>query len=372
MLRHIKRIIGIALFSQGLLYASQSVSLPPVGTCTHLSGAVDGMGKEVSYSFRTADTTGIEVGLLSEQSGQKVSLYRVENGSRLPVAWEKSDAPEFPVGVAQLAQVDSVAPGEYALVVDGSAGEYVCTLGAISPKAGAAQTLLPASPSQSKTAAAPPSETDIFSSPSNISNKKKDDKGLALIWWIVIGLGCAFLLIVVVVVCICVCRRKPNVQLPQVPTTVADPMELESRASAGEDDISPLETAPKFETQEQYAAVKNEALLPNADTADYIIDVSGLPGGKRESFYLSCRKLANASPLTIGRAESSDIRLNDKKVSLHHCELFMKGNKLMLIDKGSKNGTRINKHHIAAHTSIALQRNDAVTVGQVTLTFIKK
>ncbi len=49
---------------------------------------------------------------------------------------------------------------------------------------------------------------------------------------------------------------------------------------------------------------------------------------------------------TIGRSDSNDICVLDKKSSRAHCKLVLEGKSMTLIDLGSTNGVRVNNTFI--------------------------
>lgn len=66
--------------------------------------------------------------------------------------------------------------------------------------------------------------------------------------------------------------------------------------------------------------------------------------------------------ITVGRAPSSDIYLDDRYVyaSKHHGIIFYDGNQLMYTDRSS-NGTIINNHRVK-HRTVLIQRGDIILV----------
>ncbi|HZB79306.1 MAG TPA: FHA domain-containing protein [Actinomycetota bacterium] len=69
--------------------------------------------------------------------------------------------------------------------------------------------------------------------------------------------------------------------------------------------------------------------------------------------------------LTIGRAEACGLRLDDTYVSQMHARIFSKGERYVVEDLGSTNGTYLNRHRISSPTE--LQRGDQVKVGKTVL-----
>ena len=67
----------------------------------------------------------------------------------------------------------------------------------------------------------------------------------------------------------------------------------------------------------------------------------------------------------IGRSPEADFRIPTPDVSRRHCELVIEGNKLIVHDVGSSNGTYVNGKSIEEAT---LKPGDRLTVGPVTFT----
>jgi len=67
-----------------------------------------------------------------------------------------------------------------------------------------------------------------------------------------------------------------------------------------------------------------------------------------------------AGTLKIGRAEDSDLIIASTRVSRHHCEIANEESRLILRDKGSANGTFVNRRKIQEQM---LQPGDQVQVG---------
>jgi predicted component of type VI protein secretion system len=71
-------------------------------------------------------------------------------------------------------------------------------------------------------------------------------------------------------------------------------------------------------------------------------------------------------PLTIGREEGNQLRLNDERVSRYHAKVQLDGDDLILTDLESTNGTRVNGHVVQIRR---LRIGDRVTVGRSVLLF---
>lgn len=108
----------------------------------------------------------------------------------------------------------------------------------------------------------------------------------------------------------------------------------------------------------------------------YAIDDSGLYDCAAESQRHSLVDLSDASrtvyaiskPVTtIGRLESSDIRINDAVISRLHALLQMDDEGLTIEDHGSKNGVLVNKGRIEQTT---LKHGDIVSLGEHLLRYV--
>lgn len=66
------------------------------------------------------------------------------------------------------------------------------------------------------------------------------------------------------------------------------------------------------------------------------------------------------TPVTVGRGEGATVRIDDPNCSRQHIKLYVKGNKLVLEDLGSKNGTYVNAAKV---TRIQLALLDKISIG---------
>lgn len=66
----------------------------------------------------------------------------------------------------------------------------------------------------------------------------------------------------------------------------------------------------------------------------------------------------------IGRAGDCDLRLQDRSVSAHHCEIQRGPGGVFVRDLGSSNGTRINERRIR---TASMREGDQITIGRVQL-----
>jgi predicted component of type VI protein secretion system len=72
------------------------------------------------------------------------------------------------------------------------------------------------------------------------------------------------------------------------------------------------------------------------------------------------------TPVTIGREEDNDVRLNDERVSRFHAKVQDDGGHVILTDLQSTNGTRVNGHPVQVHV---LQLGDQIQIGRCLLIF---
>ncbi|MBM79839.1 MAG: FHA domain-containing protein [Planctomycetaceae bacterium] len=72
------------------------------------------------------------------------------------------------------------------------------------------------------------------------------------------------------------------------------------------------------------------------------------------------------TPFTIGREDDNSIQLNDERVSRFHTKVQEDGDRLILTDLDSTNGTRVNGHPVQMRV---LQIGDQVSIGRCLLVF---
>jgi hypothetical protein len=88
-----------------------------------------------------------------------------------------------------------------------------------------------------------------------------------------------------------------------------------------------------------------------------------MPGGERQEFPLG------RDPATIGRGRDCDLVVENVYVSRHHARIVRKGDRYVLIDEKSKNGTYVNGKRISApHT---LSPGDQIGIAGVLLEFVE-
>lgn len=71
-------------------------------------------------------------------------------------------------------------------------------------------------------------------------------------------------------------------------------------------------------------------------------------------------------PVTIGREDENDIRLNDERVSRYHAKIQVDDDHVILTDLESTNGTRVNGHPIQMHV---LDIGDQILIGRCLLVY---
>jgi hypothetical protein len=72
------------------------------------------------------------------------------------------------------------------------------------------------------------------------------------------------------------------------------------------------------------------------------------------------------TPVTIGREDDNAIRLNDERVSRFHAKIQEDGQRIILTDLDSTNGTRVNGHPVQLRI---LQPGDQISIGRCLLLF---
>jgi pSer/pThr/pTyr-binding forkhead associated (FHA) protein len=77
-------------------------------------------------------------------------------------------------------------------------------------------------------------------------------------------------------------------------------------------------------------------------------------------------QLQKGVSLTIGRRETNDVVIEDPAVSGHHAKIDSMGNRFVLIDLQSKNGSFVNEQLINSHW---LKHGDVITIGGHFLVF---
>ncbi|MFT4298134.1 MAG: FHA domain-containing protein [Aeromicrobium sp.] len=109
-------------------------------------------------------------------------------------------------------------------------------------------------------------------------------------------------------------------------------------------------------------------------SADDLATVERLPTGAAMLLVqrgpdAGARFLLDADEITVGRHPASDIFLDDISVSRRHATLRRQGDTFVVSDKGSLNGTYVNRDRI--ERDIALSGGDEVQFGKFRLLFFQ-
>ena len=67
--------------------------------------------------------------------------------------------------------------------------------------------------------------------------------------------------------------------------------------------------------------------------------------------------------ISVGRSGANDVQIHDKHVSRNHLVVWKKGNKYLLKDLGSGNGTFVNGHQVPYGATIEVKEGDAIVIG---------
>lgn len=72
---------------------------------------------------------------------------------------------------------------------------------------------------------------------------------------------------------------------------------------------------------------------------------------------------------TIGRLEDNQFCLSEPSVSSHHCEVWAKGDEIVVKDLGSTNGSFVNEKQIEAGKEVTVRPGQTLRLGQVELRY---
>ena len=89
---------------------------------------------------------------------------------------------------------------------------------------------------------------------------------------------------------------------------------------------------------------------------------------KLKSKILGDFQLPEGASLTIGRREDNDVVIEDPAVSGHHAKIESLGERFVLIDLQSKNGSFVNEQLVNSHW---LRNGDMINIGDHSLIFIE-
>jgi transcriptional regulator with GAF, ATPase, and Fis domain len=82
----------------------------------------------------------------------------------------------------------------------------------------------------------------------------------------------------------------------------------------------------------------------------------------------SADEVTLAAPVSIGRGDDNVLRLYDETASRHHAVLRLEGDRAVLEDLGSSNGTRVNGSPV--RRTVLLSHGDEIAVGDVRLRYV--
>lgn len=128
----------------------------------------------------------------------------------------------------------------------------------------------------------------------------------------------------------------------------------------------PNDSQPEVEVETDptvlYVPIGDRAEHPlTADEAAHIDGLSGYAIVVEKGPRTGMTYMLREGNTTVGRHPESDIFLNDVTVSRHHCRFVTNGDKLMVEDSGSTNGTYLNDERV---DSADLSAGDEVMVGR--------
>jgi pSer/pThr/pTyr-binding forkhead associated (FHA) protein len=72
---------------------------------------------------------------------------------------------------------------------------------------------------------------------------------------------------------------------------------------------------------------------------------------------------------TVGRLDDNQFQISEPSISSHHCEIWAKGDDIIVKDLGSTNGTFLNEKQIEANKEAALRPGQVLRLGQVELRY---
>jgi hypothetical protein len=81
-------------------------------------------------------------------------------------------------------------------------------------------------------------------------------------------------------------------------------------------------------------------------------------------------ELTWARPLTAGRAEECDLVLDDSQAARQHCRLELQGDRVLVVDLGSRNGVLVNGLRVDGEVEV--HHGDIITVGKSQLAIARQ
>ena len=74
-------------------------------------------------------------------------------------------------------------------------------------------------------------------------------------------------------------------------------------------------------------------------------------------------------PLTVGRGDEVDAKIDDQEISRKHCVISPKGGSYVLEDMDSRNGTWVNGKRVSGERQ--LNPNDKIRIGKTDFVFVE-
>ena len=71
----------------------------------------------------------------------------------------------------------------------------------------------------------------------------------------------------------------------------------------------------------------------------------------------------DGAAISVGRSSANDIQIHDKHVSRNHLMVWKKGNRYLLKDLGSGNGTFVNGHPVPYGATVEVKEGCAIVIG---------
>lgn len=76
-----------------------------------------------------------------------------------------------------------------------------------------------------------------------------------------------------------------------------------------------------------------------------------------------------ADKATIGRVDDNKFSIPEPSVSSHHCEVYSKGDDIVVKDLGSTNGSFVNESQLSADKEVTLRPGQVLRLGQIELRY---
>ncbi len=106
----------------------------------------------------------------------------------------------------------------------------------------------------------------------------------------------------------------------------------------------------------------NKEMAKAKEQAACLIIIRGTPQGHR--FFIT------QAEMIVGRDPAADISVNDQSISRKHARVSKSGEKIILTDLGSANGTFVNDKKVGTNESVTLAKEDMVKLGNSIFKFL--